>query len=144
MNELKLGSEGSARTLYYEPEGLLLQAGVVPHFDGAALLLQALYLGNGVLAVEVAVSVDPGLYDGHGPASIADTVSLQGHDEKHAPGGWLTIHRLPGGVVGHRWTIRSPSVDGNLPRGEIRCDFRGRVDSAVTVVTYAGATRPAT
>lgn len=150
MTDLRLGC-GHAETLFYEPDGLLLQSCLIPtdNRHSMHLLTFALsYLGPGEITVHVALS---GGHDDDTTEPVNGPVLLRGVGapddavvvtREQPPNAWLTYAAVPDTrVVGYRYAVGGHPGDGEDDmRGELVTEVSGLVP-LLTATTRDSATR---
>jgi hypothetical protein len=130
--------------LFYEPDGLLLRACLIPvdeRHGGHLLTFQLGYLGAGEIGVHVvlegAVDRGDGVFCQLEPTAAAAT--LNGTARWSSPGVTLTYVSIPDTAVRYRYTVwGQPAADDEM-RGELRVEISGQVP-LLSAVTTAGVT----
>jgi hypothetical protein len=143
MSTVRLRCAG-ADTLFYEPDGLLLSAGLAPVDDQHAqhlLTFQLAYLGAG--DIRVYVSTDGGPRD-TGSAAENDLTftpaELRGSGGGVQPGVWLSSTLVPDVSVQYRFTVWGEAAGDDGLRGVLVAEATGVVP-LLTVTTRASVTR---
>ncbi|GAA1375923.1 hypothetical protein [Streptomyces beijiangensis] len=146
---------GSAVTLFYEPDGLLLRSCLIPVNDQHRqhqLTFQLGYLGPGDITVHIALEGGPSARGLLAADPIVTTAVLSGLDpldenaevSRHRiPGVRLSYVTVPDEQINYRYIIwgQAGSPEDTL-RGELSTMVSGRVPE-LTATTRAGVTRKA-
>lgn len=118
------------RTLYHEPRGLKLQAGLVEAEPGeAALALHLGYSGSGSITVDV---IAPG-------ERIPERVALRGGRGLTGAAAWTRVVRIGAAPrVDLCWTVLGQPGDDDPLRVRLDSEFTGTVPDGLTVTTTVG------
>ncbi|GAA4681689.1 hypothetical protein GCM10023263_16550 [Phytohabitans rumicis] len=128
--------------LFYEADGLLLSAGLLPvdeqHHEHL-LAFQLSYLGTGAITVHAGVAGGP--LDGSGSAPEADFAPVSLHGASGGPpSAWMSSLRVPDTEVNYRLTVWGQASGDDRLRGQLVSEVSGYAP-LLSTVTRASVTR---
>ena len=131
----------AAEALFYEPDGLLLCASLLPvddRHDRHVLAFQLSYLNIGEIVVHVAVTQSVDAHEDEDLNRSFMAVPLCGSGDR--PRVWLSSLPVPDTEVHYHYTVWGQACGDDMLRGELTAEVSGVVPQ-LTVTTRVSVTR---